>query len=330
MEAFPDELNRRLNLSQWILKFDKHLLAHPEYYKDVKEYFYESYRENYKIRKELHNKFLPEFESNLPFPSKRGFHLYEYYFTPLNFQNMDLSKNYYDTEINIDDNKNNSTKEIPIPKQRSSKIGYDNPFLKDKIEKIKKMNSAKKRYSNLLSRTSKDSINLNLLPFRKRSTKNNNLKLFKRQSMNNDYEYDIDNNDFESIKDSVSGNFETYGKQVDDTDEHTDSRILEESSLSTKNNPDIMVETNDDVNDNSQNNNQNNNTVKKAYMSKRFKRPGNNNQNEDGQNNNDLPNNNKEEENISKNNNENSDVFPFHRQSKSGFGAFKRFSKIKK
>lgn len=324
MEAFPDELNRRINLSQWIKKFDKHLLAHPEYYKDVKEYFYESYRENNKIRKELHNKFLPEFDSNLAFPSKRGFHLYEYYFRPLNFQNMDLSKNYYDTEINIDDKNNNSIEEIPIQKQRNSKNDYENPFLKDKLEKIKKMNSAKKRYSNLLNRTSKDSINL--LPFKKKSIKNNNLKLFKRQSMNNDYEYDIDNNDFESIKDSVSGIFETYGKQVDDTDEHTDSRILEESSISTKNKPDIVVETNDDVNDNSQNNNK----VKKAYMSKRFKHPGNNNQNEDGQNYNDLPNNNKPEENISKNNNENSDTFPFHRKSKSSFGAFKRFSKLKK
>ena len=155
-----------------------------------------------------------------------------------------------------------------------------------KIEKIKKMNSAKKRYSNLLNRTSKDSINL--LPFKKKSIKNNNLKLFKRQSMNNDYEFDIDNNDFESIKDSVSGNFETYGKQVDDTDEHTDSIISEENSISTKNNRDIIVETNDDVNDNIQNNNK----VKKAYISKRFKHPGSNNQNEDGQNNDDLPNNN--------------------------------------
>ena len=226
MEAFPDELNRRINLSQWILKFDKHLLAHPEYYKDVKEYFYESYRENNKIRKELHNKFLPEFDSNLGFPSKRGFHLYEYYFRPLNFKNMDLSKNYYDTEITTDDNNNNNNNSHSIeeiPKNRKSKNDYENPFLKDKLEKIKKMNSAKKRYSNLLNRTSKDSINL--LPFKKKSIKNNNLKLFKRQSMNNDYEFDIDNNDFESIKDSVSGNFETYGKQVDDTDEHTDSII---------------------------------------------------------------------------------------------------------
>ena len=307
METFPDELNRSLNLSQWILKFDKHLLSHPEFYKNVKEYFYESYKENYKLRKEFHNKFLPELDSNLGFPSKKGFHLYEYYFMPLNFQNMDLSKNYCDTDININSNNHNINEEKI--KKRDSKNEYD---------KVKKMNSTKNKSFNIFNKKNKDG--LPIITFQRKSNKSNNYKLHKKQSqslnINTDNDYDVDI-DYESIRDSISNNLETYGKQIDDTDEHSTSKKLEESSMSMNKYKDIIVETNDDLNDNTQNDNNDKKTkVKKSYLSKRFKHLGNNN-------------NNNQEEETNKNNNENNYAVPYHKRIKSSYKIFKRFSKKK-
>jgi hypothetical protein len=326
METFPDELNRSLNLSQWILKFDKHLLAHPEYYKNVKEYFYESYKENYKLRKEFHNKFLPELDSNLGFPSKKGFHLYEYYFMPLNFQNMDLSKNYYDTDININNNNNNinNITEEKV-KKRDSKNEYENSLFKDKV---KKMNSAKNKSFNIFNKKNKDG--LPIINFQRKSNKSNNYRLHKKQSqslnINNDNDYDVDI-DYESIRDSISNNLETYGKQIDDTDEHSTSKILEQSSMSMNKYKDIIVETNDDLNDNNQNDNNDKKTkIKKSYISKRFKHLGNNNNNNNQEDNN----NNNQEEETTKNNNENNNEVPYHKRTKSSYEIFKRFAKKNK
>ena len=371
MESNNDELNKGINLSKWILRFDNHLLNHPEFYKDVKEYFYESYKDCYKLRKEFHNKFLPELDSNLGFPSSRKYYRYEYFFKPVKFQTFDLANNYYyDDNLNLILNKSSSSSDLKQDnnnKYESSKL-KNKPenigSLKKKIKENIKLNN-KNQYKNdseeniVLSKRSKDSIPIkeeksfkekNII--KKRASKvskkksNYNNKISKRFSISKEFSYDTNNDfddDIESVKDSISNNIlETFGKQVDDTDEHFESKELEESNASLNSYQDILVKINEDEQDNNTNKKNDIPNLKKTYKSKRFKNiDEQNEQNSNGLNSarfkvskKDLFNNNpKEDKNKDKdkdkNNNENI-IFPNYQKAKSSYELFKKFSKRKK
>ena len=370
MESSNDEINKRINLSKWILRFDKHLLTHPEFYKDVKEYFYESYKDCYKLRKEFHNEFLPELDSNLGFPSSREYYRYEYFFKPIKFPTFDLANNYYyDDNLNLILNKSFSSSDL---KQNTNK--YENSKLKNKPENISSLKKKikennKNQYNNdneeniILSKRSKDSMPIKEEKFqskksfkeknilKKRASKaskkklNNYNKLSKRLSSSREFSNDTNNDfddDIESVKDSISNNnMETFGKQVDDTDEHFESKELEESNMSLNSYQDILVKINEDEQDINNNKKIDIPNLKKTYKSKRFKNidEHQNQQNSSGLNSarfrvskKDLFNNNpKEDKNDKdKNNNENIISFPNHQKTKSSYELYKKFSKRKK
>ena len=180
MESEPEEITRRLTLSQWILKFDKYLLSNPKLYEYIKEYFYESYKNCSGKRKELHNDFLPKLESELGFPSKKEFYDYYNFFKVNNYENFDIADfYYYNDDLNLFNRNNNNSKNT-----------------KNKKEKIKNLNK-------------------NIMPL-------------------NDINEYAENDNEESVKETISHNMETFGKQIEDTDEYSESNKNEQSNKSLK------------------------------------------------------------------------------------------------
>ena len=365
MEPFPEELNRKLTLSQWILKFDKHLLSHPKFYENVKEYFYESYKKCSNLRKEFHNDFLPVLDSNLGFPSSKEFYKYEYFFKPLKYSKYDLANFYfYDDDINLFRTNNNSLSNIN-QKETNGNSNNDNNSKRQKNinnnneekdintqnKNNNKINSRNNKYkynknndsqeiqnneiSSFENKNSNEKINMNKRKSYKSFKSDSNYSIKGISSIKDNSKY-IENENEESARDSLTNNnMETYGKIINDKDDYSESKSkIFESSKSIKNNE----------------NNNNNvinkkelkkinipiNETKKPYLSRRFKNfrspePNHKNYKEDNKYNyksfKDLNINKQVENDANQNNKENKlNIVSKLKQSKSNYDLFKKFS----
>ena len=251
MEPFPDELNRKLNLSQWILEFDKHLLSHPKFYDSVKEYYFESYKKCSNLRKAFHNEFLPKLDDNLGFPSSKSFYKYEYFFKPLKYPKYNLSNIVtYDDDLKLC--KNNSLSNLTQNKiNENLNIGKN---INDENEEQSNSNNNKEKKEdiNINNRNNKENKNSNKnVSFRyynpKDSKKNmireinlfdnknkkSNDKLLKKKSYltnsnyssrkelssikGNNKNMDNENEDNKESEESLTNiNLETFGKEITD------------------------------------------------------------------------------------------------------------------
>ena len=241
MEPFPEELNRKLNLSKWILKFDEHLLSQ-SFYDAIKEYFFESYKNNAKLRKVFHNEFLPVLDENLGAVSDKEFYKYEYFFKTKSYPKYDLANCYdYDENLNLfkkieEDEKNE------LNNSKESEIKKDEPIPPKKFPGSKlRLNLSK--ITDEKPKDSKDS----------KGSKKESSRANKRINMPRGSALYLD--DYEN----QSNNMETFGKQVDDTDEATESVDNESESNSYNKNP-----------------NERSNERRVNYFSRRFKNMKNN------------------------------------------------------
>ena len=108
MEEVPEEFDPKMNLSKRILKVDKNILLNQDLYINVKGPILEGYKDTSKLRKEFHKDFLPDFDSNLGFPSSKEFYNYENFFKEKNYPKFDLANDYfYNNDLNLF-NRNNS------------------------------------------------------------------------------------------------------------------------------------------------------------------------------------------------------------------------------
>ena len=229
MESDPDVISRRITLSQWILKFDKYLLSNPKLYEYIKEYFFESYKNCSELRKEFHNDFLPKLESELGFPSKKEFYDYNNFFKIQNYDKFDLADfYYYDDDLNLYNRNNNNLKSTKNKKEKIKNLNKNiNPLPKDS-------SYGGNKYAENDEESDKN-----------KKDKNQNLNIIPMYNAS-DYE--------ESYKETISNNMETYGKQIEDTDEYSESKKNEQSNKSLKRYQDIGEK----------------NENQKAYFSKRL------------------------------------------------------------
>lgn len=287
MEPFPEELNRKLNLSQWIRKFDKHLLENPKFYEYVKEYFYESYRQNEKLRNEFHNDFLPELDSNLGFPSSKEFYKYEYFFKPLKYTKHDLANFYfYDDDINLF-KKSNSLSNI---KKKDTKGNSDNDDSQkqnknNNLDKEKKIMPDEAEYTNENQNYYKFNYNKNIPNDKNHfenknkdinsynnynnNNSNDNSQFIKKKSYKSDSNYTIkevssiprSSRNIEESENTITNNNnkETFGKERSDYSE-SKSKAFQSSKTSNS-----SINKSNNTND----------VIKKPYLSKRFKKSGN-------------------------------------------------------
>lgn len=307
MKPFPEELNRKLNLSQWILKFDKHLLLNSEFYEYYKEYFLDSYKNSSEIRKEFHKDFLPDIDSNLGYPSSEDFYCYENFFKPLNYPKNNLANFYlYDDDLNLfkknkfPSNKNEKEKKGKIidnlnSNQKSKNINIkekDLIFLKnDKNKNNDKFsdNKIKNKYdeNNIsdqedeINESERNKVEENNLIKKKRSNKSEKNKFYKKESMKRGISKSTQNyNDDDS--DSITNNMETYGKQIYDSYDNSESNgLYSNKSLNSykdkyaRNN--IINEKSQDKNDYNNNNkeeesnNDKNRKLNNIYFSKKYR-----------------------------------------------------------
>ena len=234
MEPFPDELNKELSLSEWILKFDKHLLSHPSFYEYVKEYFFESYKNASKLRKEFHTNFIPKLESELGFPSSREFYKYENFFKPINYPKFDLAQFYfYNEDLNLlkqsrsstykkskGNNSGNNLKNRKIICKRNTKKSDIND---DKEENNDIENNIGVEIDSIGNKKKIERIK----PLKRKSNKNDSNNSLKSEFSNNEDDEDESLSDF---------NMETYGKQIDDSEENSESKLFQISKRSSKKN----------------------------------------------------------------------------------------------
>lgn len=283
MESFSEELNRQLSLSEWILKFDKHLISHPRLYELVKEYFYEGYKQCAGLRKTFHNDFLPKLESELGYPSSKEIYKYEYFFKDLDFTKFDLANFYfYNDDLNL--YKNESKTDI---KENNNKNKY-NKYNKEENSFSERSNKEENNY--IEKKKSKDN------KFFKKTSKS------KISSKNNFFD------DEESMSNNVK---ETFGKQIEGTDEFSDSKEISEKSLKN------LKEEKDE-----QKNNKYPTKYRKPYFSKKFKNIGKKDNDNGREENNNINNENSGKDNISKISN--------HKHSKSSYDVYKKFKFGKK
>ena len=274
MESFPEELNRKLTLSQWILKFDKHLLSNPQFYECVKEYFYDSYRQCADLRKEFHNTFLPELDSNLGFPSSKEYYKYENFFKTLDYTKFDLSNFYfYNDDLNLYKKNNTINTSKTIRNKDNNKQEVKNWKYADKNKEMEIINNKNKLVYNKNNRDNiinKAENNLDEKNLKEENNyvekkKNKDIKLFKKKpSKNQNKKLPSKNITVEFLNDNddsmSNNNIETYGKQIDDSEEFSDSKEFKISNKSIKN---------------VQEKNGNKNPSQKVYFSKKLNNIGN-------------------------------------------------------
>lgn len=274
MEPFPEELNRKLNLSEWILKLDKHILLNPNFYESGKEYVYESYKKNSKLRKYFHKDFLPEIDSNLGFPSSKKTFQYKDYFKTNNYPKYDLADSYfYNDDLNLfqrnksslnikqkhkeeslkyDNNSkirsiNNQEKNDIISNENNSKKGekQKKKFIENSNNEEDELSSKKIKNRYIKNnKTNKEDINKpkrikkreNYLYKDKENTKYNkeksnrfiSNKSIKKMSLNRKSSESCDND--ESEKATIFNYLETYGKQIEDSSEFSESKKFPNNS----------------------------------------------------------------------------------------------------
>lgn len=238
MEPFPDELNRKLSLSEWILKFDKHILTHPSFYEKVKDYFFESYKNSSKFRKEFHNNFLPKLDSGLGFPSDIEFYKYENFFKQIKYPNFDLAQFYfYNDDLNLFKQSRSSSY------NKSEAInGNNNSENKLKSRKIINKRNSKQSYINDNKEENNDienniGVEIDSSGNQKRIEKIKPLRSSKSNKNDSNYSMKSGFSNNEDDEDESISEFkiETYGKQIEDSEENSESKLLQISKKSSKN-----------------------------------------------------------------------------------------------
>ena len=236
MEPFPEELNRKMNLSEWTLKLDKHILLNPEFFEDVKKDFIESYKNSSKLRKNFHSEFLPKLDSELGFPSSKEFYNYDNFFKDHDYPQFDLANSYfYNEDLNLFKETNPS-----LNKEKKKNKDIDNK--KEKLDK--NINNTDTNYDEDKS-SGKDDNNL----------KNNSKNSVKNNSDNYQNIEKKDNN-----KESINNNKKLFRKKL----YNIDNNIKEEKN---KNN----IFDNNEQNIEYKNENESNKKGKGLYLSRRFK-----------------------------------------------------------
>lgn len=239
MEPFPDELNRKLKLSPWILRFDKHLLTNHKFYENVKEYFFESYRSKAKLRKVFHNQFLPELDNNLGFPSSPEYYKYEYFFKTQNYPKFDLAGfYYYDEDINL------FKKDKSLPNLKTEETDYSNidDYSENQNDISEKNINNNKNQNNINIKLKNNKDNNQLRGEKNNSEKKyrdeeeiisseikNNINLKRQKSNKNESNYSsrvVSSKRFDNININIGSNdnLETYGKEIEDSDENSENK----------------------------------------------------------------------------------------------------------
>ena len=241
MEPFPEELNRKMNLSEWTLKLDKHILLNPEFFEDVKKDFIESYKNSSKLRKNFHSEFLPKLDSELGFPSSKEFYNYDNFFKDHDYPQFDLANSYfYNEDLNLFKKNNPSL-------NKDKKKNQDINNQKEKLDK--NINNTDSNYDEDKS-NEKDDNNI----------KNNSNKNIIKNSVKNNSEYYQNREKKDNNKESINNNKKLFRKKL----YNIDNNIKEEKN---KNN----IFDNNEQNIEYKNENESNKKGKGLYLSRRFK-----------------------------------------------------------